>query len=455
MAASFFILAVVVPGVLFLPTQRQVSKAIFRDDTTGLHFRVLYASLLIMALMIIWNSIKQLFKDNVDFEVEEYFHDEPLRPHRNHISMAVFLTSLWLLPIYSFFLLPHKCYQQVPAQDLANVVDESYDDEAARIVAFNGETRSSLSDTCPCQDDILDEEISLLEVSDQVKQPINNDDTPDDEVASHQQLEREQRQTEQNDEPESGVVRDKNLIQMLGSPSALLMLWTTTILVGAGTLESNNMSQMVQSQGFRPEVSPTSLALFSVAQAGARVFTGALSENAGHWSSRRCCMGQQVVGIPRPFFLVMASVVGLCAHVTLAFASTQNVFVVGATMAGAAFGMVWPLMVLIIGEVFGPKNIGANYMFFDGFTSAAGTFILSKIVAEDVYEAHVPPPNHPNDANEDDGDDSTCFGLDCFQMTHWIVSGLTVSCILTSIALQFMTRHIYRRKLLAIRHQEQ
>ncbi|KAL7572099.1 hypothetical protein ACA910_001738 [Epithemia clementina (nom. ined.)] len=422
MAATFCIISAALPGFLFLPTKQQLSKSIVRDDATNTHFHVLYASLFLMASLIVGSSIVQLFAETTEFEVAEILQDEPVRPPKNHVSMALFLTAIWLLPIYSFFILPRKHYDQVPLDPT-----EGEDDP------FNEATTPN-----------DDEEVSLLlEASDhRGKTNVNNDAV----VVEADQLGETELESAQIDEAEgNGVLLDKNLWDMLRSPSAMLMLWTTTILVGAGTLESNNMDKMVQALGFRPEVAPSSLAIFSVAQAAARVFTGVLSESSAQWTTVHLCMGPDVGGIPRPFFLVMAAVIGLCAHITLAVAFTQNLFVMGAALSGAAFGMVWPLMVLITGEVFGPSNIGANYMFFDGFTSAAGTFLLSKIVAQDVYEAHIPPPNQP----PDNDDEPMCYGRDCYRLTHWIVAGLTVSCIITSIAMQLMTRSIYRIKLLA------
>ena len=441
MAASFCILAVVVPGLLFLPTKERVSRSTFRDDSTAVHYRILYGSFGIMASLIVGSSIAQLFTETREFEFEEALQDEPVRPPKNHVGMAIFLIAIWLLPIYSFFILPRKAYEQIPSQltDASTELDGE-DDDRDETVAL------PLSNS--------DEEISFLESSDHVE-PLNTSQENSDAEATRDDIFQDEANLIENSDDDDDVVEDKSLLQMLRAPSALLMLWTTTILVGAGTLESNNMDKMVEALGFRKEVTPASLALFSVAQAAARVFTGALSENAAHWRRVHLCMGGDVGGIPRPFFLVLAAVVGLWAHIILGAARTQNVFVVGAALSGAAFGMVWPLMVLIIGEVFGAKNIGANYMFFDGFTSAAGTFVLSKIVAQDVYQAHILPPNHHDDnddsddhnSSNDDENDAMCYGTACYRTTHLIVAGLTVSCIATSIAMQIMTRSIYRRKL--------
>lgn len=52
-------------------------------------------------------------------------------------------------------------------------------------------------------------------------------------------------------------------------------------------------------------------------------------------------------------------------------------------------------------------------MFFDGFSSAAGTLLLSKFVAQEVYDDHI------NESHGDPGAASTgeenfkCFGTEC------------------------------------------
>lgn len=202
-----------------------------------------------------------------------------------------------------------------------------------------------------------------------------------------------------------------------------------------GIVETNNMGQMVEALKFPRETSSASLAFFSVAQSFGRVVTGAISESALNWPTHRFCIDK---GIPRPFFLVTASIAGFVAHLLLALATHKGLFVIGATLSGMAFGMVWPLMVLIIGEVFGTQNVGANYMFFDGFTSAAGSFLLSKLVAQDVYEDHIDRRENPNN--------KTCLGSACFQTTHFVVAGLSLVCVGTSLGMLYTTRKVYNNK---------
>jgi hypothetical protein len=112
--------------------------------------------------------------------------------------------------------------------------------------------------------------------------------------------------------------------------------------------------------------------------------------------------------------------------------------VFGVALSGAAFGMVWPLMVLIIGEVFGTAHVGANYMFYDGFSSAMGTLFLAKFLSQSVYESHI---DHSDDNNNTDN--LTCYGQECFRASQLIVAGLSLSCVLTSIGMLRTTRQTY------------
>ena len=113
--------------------------------------------------------------------------------------------------------------------------------------------------------------------------------------------------------------------------------------------------------------------------------------------------------MPRPAFLVVASLVSATSHFILAVSTSEVAFTLGVTLSGVAFGMVWPMMyvclpffvnimrdhnsrvysfvischshffvlahlndtiahtqpysrVLITGEVFGNRHVGANYM---------------------------------------------------------------------------------------------
>ena len=79
-------------------------------------------------------------------------------------------------------------------------------------------------------------------------------------------------------------------------------------------------------------------------------------------------------------------------------------------------------MVLIVGDLFGTANHGANYMFFDGATCALGTLSVAKYLTQIVYEKNI-------DGTTEDS--TTCHGEECFRVTHMIISGL---CLVSLVA---------------------
>jgi hypothetical protein len=57
---------------------------------------------------------------------------------------------------------------------------------------------------------------------------------------------------------------------------------------------------------------------------------------------------------------VIAAVLMTAAHLILVGAHSQAGVAVGVMVAGVAFGSVWPLMVLTVGELFGRANMGVS-----------------------------------------------------------------------------------------------
>ena len=376
MAAFFFVVAASIPSWIILPKKKDEGKVL--DVFTPLHFKILYASLVILAILIVSSSLEELWE-------ERHESRKVLSP--NYLLSAAFLFT-WVGPIVGQTLLPKAQHMTTATMPLAE-----------------------------------EEQVNLLSSSESVED-LSTEDLEDGD--NHLRVE--------GDPEVSTIVTEsdsnKNLYQMLRTPEAWLMIWTTTILVGAGTVETNNLGQMVESLNFPDVVTPSSLALFSVAQALGRVSTGSVSENALSWNTRICFIDK---GVPRPFFLSIAGLVGIIAHSILAVSTHQVSFVIGIALSGFSFGMVWPMMVLIIGELFGTAHVGANYLFFDGFTSAGGTFLLSKVVAQQVYERSEAPGS------------VTCYGQNCFRLTHIVIAVLTSTCVVSSFLMQYITRHAYNK----------
>lgn len=236
---------------------------------------------------------------------------------------------------------------------------------------------------------------------------------------------------QENELPQkTGPRHDHTLTQTLQSKSAWLFLWTLTILSGSGIMVTNNVAQMVESLGFSSGASANSLALFSVAQAIARIVMGIASEQALWCRTKRFGIES---GVPRTWFVVLSSFLAVIGHLVLAIASTPPLFVIGVILSGAAFGSIWPLTVLVVADVYGASSHGSNYLFFDGSTSAFGALFISKYIVQFVYESHV----------DTEVDALTCYGTQCFRGAQVIVTMLCISSLFSSAYFSHMTRDCY------------
>jgi Major Facilitator Superfamily len=261
--------------------------------------------LVAMAVLVVGQSMVQLLSTDDDYESSTNSKRESKNETPDYF-MSLMVPLVWFGPILGLLILPRRKYDC-----LSTDFQDAADDEEF-LLKTDGDTKPNIPYTTDVVDDFEDE-IDPIGSGSQVATP---------------------------------VLHDFTLRQMLGTTSAWLMLWTCTILVGGGTVMTNNLGQMVQALRFDPKVVPAALSLFSVAQSFGRVMTGS-------WSS----MAKR-----RTSFLILASVAGFGSHAILAISTELVSFIGGVFLSGLAFGMVWPLMVLITGELFGPSHVGANYM---------------------------------------------------------------------------------------------
>lgn len=415
MAAVCNLTAATIPALLLLPSKRffedlHTLHSAMPDALTPVHFWLLYASLTAMATLIVGRSLLTLYQDSESVQFAEGANT------RNY-GLASLIVAVWFLPIL--------CLMFVPLDSSSNRQKAG---DNPRFAADKSEATNLISE--PCSDDPQNGSKSgyggLQKTTEEENKAIQLKTVEN--GASSWPSEEQDLETE-----------EKTLPEMLATMSAWLFLWTATILVGCGIVITNNMGQMVQALDFPDVIAPSALAVFSVAQALTRVATGTFSDAAMTWKEVRspCCGGSMGDGVPRTAFLIVASFAGFISHFILACSRRLIPFIFGIALSGAAFGMIWPLMVLIVGEVFGSANVGANYMFFDGFSCAAGTLLLSKFVAQEVYESHIP----------EGGDGVTCYGVGCYQMSHFIEAGLCLTCVATSFGVLLMTRKTYMKNV--------
>jgi MFS family permease len=400
MAAVISLLGAATPALLWLPSQEETTHLwnlpkTQLDKTTKLHFLVLYMGLLALAGMVMSTSLGELFTLSL-------MVSSPRHTASSHVSKGILLLALWLGPILALRIIPTA----------------GSDNDAASIgtVGKDVENYGATMEHSP-----------LLQKEGQDRR--------------HHYFS-QRTETTLVDDSERGIrneetapVENYQLTQLLQTPHAWILLWIALVSVGGGTMMTNNMGQMVESLALEPQdtVTPAVMAIFSVAQATSRIVTGAVSDAA-----------LARYGTPRPTFLIVASLIGASAHALLALTDNQQegLFLCGVMLAGIAFGMIWPLMVLIVGEVFGTAHMATNYLFYDGAASAVGTLLLSKFITQEVYEAHI----------HDSSIETTCYGPECFALSNWAAVALALSSVLACIPLLRQTSHIYNYKAETIGH---
>ena len=383
MIGCFNLLAAALPALLLLPSNSNEEPRV--DDLSAPHFRTIYSGLAGLGSLVVGQSLVSLYHGDVEKEGPDYVH-------------FFLLCAVWMGPVLSLLIHPRL---------VSSAMIPSVDEEHALLV-----------DGQPSIGVVKPSSIGVVK-------PFSIAPAPPTGGSAQSIVSDYQEVTKKTDEPPTeepssltpAKPRQYKLLEMLSTVEAWLLCWTCTILTGGGTVMTNNMGQMSESLRLHENVTPAALALFCAAQALSRVITGVLSDH---------CL--QTYDWARPIFLLVASLAGAIAHIVLAFATHEIPFVIGVALSGVAFGMVWPLVVLIVEELFGAKHLGANYMFFDGFDIAIGTLIVSKFIAGEVYDRHVVHDGHQED-------ETTCYGEGCFQMTHVIVAALSGSCVFTCLCL--------------------
>lgn len=169
--------------------------------------------------------------------------------------------------------------------------------------------------------------------------------------------------------------RDVNLLGMLRTPEAWILLFCFTINIGSGAMLTTNVSQMASALSLAPSTASTAVTLIScgnglgrvVAGFGSDILLGNFQMGSRVIPRPVCCAKQRTV--PRPLWLVFALILTTLGHGVMAMGAQTGrggsqgaLFCLGCTLIGVGFGATFPLAVVIVAELFGNKNLGANYV---------------------------------------------------------------------------------------------
>ena len=222
---------------------------------------------------------------------------------------------------------------------------------------------------------------------------------------------------------EEDLQKDLTLCSMLCTIECWLLFFSAGAIMGGGICITTNAAQMCEAKGFAG-ATPAVVTVFSVSQAAGRVLAGVLSEAA--------FVGVGRAWLPRPTFVLFSACIMGVAHALLLLPQLAALYL-AMVVAGLAFGSIFPVLVVLVSELFGLRNHGSNYMFYDGTAAILGVFVLAKLLPQTVY-------THAAHGAK------TCIGLNCFFWTHAAIAIVEVFAALLALALLIRTRKQFAQR---------
>eukprot|EP00928_Gymnodinium_smaydae_P011331 TRINITY_DN14195_c0_g1_i2.p1 TRINITY_DN14195_c0_g1~~TRINITY_DN14195_c0_g1_i2.p1 ORF type:complete len:251 (-),score=24.53 TRINITY_DN14195_c0_g1_i2:91-843(-) len=196
------------------------------------------------------------------------------------------------------------------------------------------------------------------------------------------------------------------------------LLWLSAFALQSGGLFLTiNLGSMVQARNNAVVAADSAVTVFACAQGFARLVTGSLSN----------LIVQH--GWPRTWYLSMLMILMAAGHGILCCSGPAALYI-GTAMGGWAFGSCFPLLVLIVSEVFGSHRVASNYMIFDGSPGAVGALVFAKLVAQAWYKANA-------------GADGRCYGERCFLVPHISIVALQTLAAFLAVILSRRVRNVY------------
>mmetsp|Transcript_21036 Transcript_21036/g.38396 ORF Transcript_21036/g.38396 Transcript_21036/m.38396 type:complete len:543 (-) Transcript_21036:29-1657(-) len=189
--------------------------------------------------------------------------------------------------------------------------------------------------------------------------------------------------------------------ELLRKPAAWALWFTIFSIQAGGFLLTTNLGQIVESRSGPKVGAATVVTIFSCSQSLGRL-------SGGMWFDM---MVRQRIARPWGFVVLLLEMA--IAQAMLCIPGRAPLYG-GVALAGMAFGLTYPLMIVTIAELFGPRKIAPNYMIYDGSPGAASTLLIAKYLVGIVYERHTMPG------------ESTCYGDSCFWLSHAVVCCLQV-----------------------------
>lgn len=193
-----------------------------------------------------------------------------------------------------------------------------------------------------------------------------------------------------------GLLGDLGFVECMTSLRFWALFFSLAAGQGAGLLVLNNMGQLVEAlDGGSAELQPICVSIFSVSNAIGRLAMGQAASSG-------------VLTKPRLLACVLAA--SCVAHVVFSLHGGRRALLAAMPPLGFMYGCYWPLLPVLVSELFGLRAFGAKYAWLT-FAAVTGSFPLSYLVVPHFYEAHA-------------DESGWCVGIGCFQGSLWCAAAI-------------------------------
>lgn len=219
---------------------------------------------------------------------------------------------------------------------------------------------------------------------------------------------------------------DFTLMQALIKADFWLIFFSLLLGSGSGLTVIDNLGQMSQSIGYNN--THIFVSLVSIWNFLGRVGGGYFSE-----------IIVKDYAYPRHLAMAIAQFIMAFGHFFMAMGWPGEMYV-GTLLIGLGYGAHWAIVPAAASELFGLKKFGALYNFLT-LANPAGTLILSSLLASSIYDSEAAKQAQGLPISLDEP--PQCYGVVCFSLTLFIMSGLCILAVILSMTLVYRTRVVY------------
>lgn len=176
------------------------------------------------------------------------------------------------------------------------------------------------------------------------------------------------------------------------------------------------------------------------------VFLLILSHQSLHFVLSLCT---RKYAYPRPIAMAVVQVMMAIALFFYAMGLPGGIYVLSVLM-GLGYGAHWAIVPAAASELFGLKSFGALYNFL-ALSSPTGSLIFSGIIASGIYDSEA--RKQASIKRQSSGymlgvpvgeeDSLACYGVICYSLTCWILSGLCIVASILSSIVVYRTKRVY------------